>query len=205
MENNEHNKQCKNPKMEELNLVKYFKVAALKLGKFLVKIGESNLNDEYKNGNLSDTPPFVAPVTSVNNTGIQTVGKESDLDKESDTDECRTGSHSMENISGYKLIHKTIDLINYYDRCAENSGDDIPHAIYNDASNKIIENLILSGCSAINPKENEKYNFIYHTTRPITISSDKIIQRTVRLGVMMDDKVLIKAVVELKEQYNEIL
>lgn len=207
MENNEHNKQSNNSKPKELHIIKrYLKTSILRIGNFLVKIGETDSNDENRCSDGSCNTPFdYHTIPNEYKSGIQTVGKDSDFEKDSPSceslakeDSNDSLSHSIENVSGYKLLHKTAELINYYDMCAENSADDVSRALYNDASNKIIENLILSGCSAINPQENEKYDFIYHTSRPIITSTERLILITKRLGVMIGDEVLIKAIVELK-------
>lgn len=207
MENNEHNKQSNNSKPKEFHIIKrYLKTSILRIGNFLVKIGETDFNDENRCSDGSYDTSFVYnPVPNECKSGIQTVGKDSDFEKETPSCESLTRednndslSHSIENVSGYKLLHKTAELINYYDMCAENSADDVSRALYNDASNKIIENLILSGCSAINPQEDEKFDFIYHTTRPIITSTERLILITKRLGVKVGDEVLIKAIVELK-------
>lgn len=191
---NEQQNGISDKQKNEPAISKILRTIALKVGSILIKLGDLDPTNEYKNDFSTDMSPIVN-TTIVKNEGIHTIGHESDVDKDFTTDNS-TNNHGQ--ISAYILVHKAKDLINDYDRCAEDSENDTLRALYNDASNKIIENLILSGCTAINPEENDLYDFAYHITRPIMISTDRLIQRTVRLGVMIGDEVLIKAIVELK-------
>ena len=123
----------------------------------------------------------------------------SEVTTDKDDTEIRQGEKKADEIvSGYKLVHKAVELIKEYDRCSDEALNDTAKILYNDAANKMIENLILSGCTPVNPQENESFDFSYHTTKPVSFPIDKKIKETIRLGIAIGDEVLIKAIVELK-------
>ena len=101
-------------------------------------------------------------------------------------------------LSSIKLVHNAANLINEYDRQATEAEDNGFRTLYNDAANRLIENLILAGCSGINPQEDEPFDFNRHATRPFSLPSNQLIKKTIRLGVALNDEVLVKAIVELK-------
>lgn len=101
-------------------------------------------------------------------------------------------------LSSVKLVHNAANLINEYDRQATEAEDNGFRTLYNDAANRLIENLILAGCSGINPQEDEPFDFNRHATRPFSLPSNQLIKKTIRLGVALNDEVLVKAIVELK-------
>lgn len=101
-------------------------------------------------------------------------------------------------LSSIKLVHNAANLINEYDRQATEAEDNGFRTLYNDAANRLIENLILAGCTGINPQEDETFDFNRHATRPFSIPSNRLIKKTIRLGVALNDEVLVKAIVELK-------
>ena len=101
-------------------------------------------------------------------------------------------------LSSIKLVHNAANLINEYDRQATEAEDNGFRTLYNDAANRLIENLILAGCTGINPQEDEPFDFNRHATRPFSLPSNQLIKKTIRLGVALNDEVLVKAIVELK-------
>ena len=101
-------------------------------------------------------------------------------------------------LSSIKLVHNAANLINEYDRQATEAEDNSFRTLYNDAANRLIENLILAGCTGINPQEDETFDFNRHATRPFSLPSNQLIKKTIRLGVALNDEVLVKAIVELK-------
>lgn len=101
-------------------------------------------------------------------------------------------------LSSVKLVHNAANLINEYDRQATDAEDNGFRTLYNDAANRLIENLILAGCTGINPQEDETFDFNRHATRPFSLPSNQLIKKTIRLGVALNDEVLVKAIVELK-------
>ena len=101
-------------------------------------------------------------------------------------------------LSSIKLVHNAANLINEYDRQATEAEDNGFRTLYNDAANRLIENLILAGCTGINPQEDETFDFNRHATRPFSLPSNQLIKKTIRLGVALNDEVLVKAIVELK-------
>ena len=101
-------------------------------------------------------------------------------------------------LSSIKLVHNAANLINEYDRQATEAEDNSFRTLYNDAANRLIENLILAGCTGINPQEQESFDFNRHATRPFSLPSNQLIKKTIRLGVALNDEVLVKAIVELK-------
>lgn len=101
-------------------------------------------------------------------------------------------------LSSIKLVHNAANLINEYDRKATEAEDNGLRTLYNDAANRLIENLILAGCTGINPQEDEPFDFNRHATRPFSLPSNQLIKKTIRLGVALNDEVLVKAIVELK-------
>lgn len=101
-------------------------------------------------------------------------------------------------LSSIKLVHNAANLINEYDRQATEAEDNGFRTLYNDAANRLIENLILAGCTGINPQEDELFDFNRHATRPFSLPSNQLIKKTIRLGVALNDEVLVKAIVELK-------
>lgn len=101
-------------------------------------------------------------------------------------------------LSSIKLVHNAANLINEYDRQATEAEDNSFRTLYNDAANRLIENLILAGCTGINPQEDEPFDFNRHATRPFSLPNNQLIKKTIRLGVALNDEVLVKAIVELK-------
>ena len=101
-------------------------------------------------------------------------------------------------LSSIKLVHNAANLINEYDRQATEAEDNGFRTLYNDAANRLIENLVLAGCTSINPQEDETFDFNRHATRPFSLPNNQLIKKTIRLGVALNDEVLVKAIVELK-------
>ena len=101
-------------------------------------------------------------------------------------------------LSSIKLVRNAANLINEYDRQATEAEDNVFRTLYNDAANRLIENLILAGCTGINPQEDDLFDFNRHATRPFSLPSNQLIKKTIRLGVALNDEVLVKAIVELK-------
>ena len=101
-------------------------------------------------------------------------------------------------LSSIKLVRNAANLINEYDRQATEAEDNGFRTLYNDAANRLIENLILAGCTGINPQEDDLFDFNRHATRPFSLPSNQLIKKTIRLGVILNDEVLVKAIVELK-------
>lgn len=109
------------------------------------------------------------------------------------------------NLSADKLADYTVNLIFELDRRGSEAEEQTKY-VYEDLSYKLIENLILSGCRPINPQEGEIFESEYHMTVPFSFPPDKSqIQATTRLGIMLGERVLLKAIVELKETNHEIL
>ncbi len=103
---------------------------------------------------------------------------------------------SNENYSSF--VKKTLDIIRECDRTAAESSDNTVKSLNNDFANKLIENLILSGLTAINPSEGAQFDNACHTTRPFSIVREGVIDSTVRLGIRRNDEILIKAIVTIK-------
>lgn len=101
-------------------------------------------------------------------------------------------------LSSIKLVRNAANLINEYDRLAVEAENDSIRMLYNDAATRLIENLIMSGCTSINPQEDDPFDFNRHATRPFSLPNNKLIKNTLRLGVGLNEEVLIKAIVELK-------
>lgn len=101
-------------------------------------------------------------------------------------------------LSSIKLVRNAANLINEYDRQATEAEDNGFRTLYNDAANRLIENLILAGCTGIYPQEDDLFDFNRHATRPFSLPCNQLIKKTIRLGVALNDEVLVKAIVELK-------
>ncbi len=137
----------------------------------------------------------VVDVNTISNTQqpqLTPVGKEEDIDK--DVIETVKSSHNEG-----RLVKETAKLIRECDKYASESEDGLIKSLYEDFANKLIENLILSGCEAINPKEGDSYNYIYHLPNPFSMLDEALIDSTIRLGVQANNgEVLVRAIVKLK-------
>lgn len=200
MNNNFNNKHQETPRTMMKQLEAFLKKQMVKLGNVLVKLGKD------------ESPQYLQETSAVSaDTGIvvggcselQPVGNDNDLREKSDNipsyDVPSMSSTNVDpSISGKKFVRNASDLIKEYDRHAAETNDKGIRLLYSDAATKMIENLILSGCTCINPQENEPFDFNRHVSHPFSLSTDKQIEKTLRLGVALGDEVLIKAIVKLK-------
>lgn len=139
-----------------------------------------------------------------NNDNLDKVEDEANIDEQQNDSQFKKGTEPVQtDISAldYKLARNTARLIGEYDRLAADFTDEVRKIMYNDAATKLVENLILSGCTGINPQEDEPFDFKRHISQPFSLAIDQPIKRTLRLGAALGDEVLVKAIVELK--YNE--
>ena len=96
-----------------------------------------------------------------------------------------------------KLLATTIDTIKYYDQIAEQVQNQDAKTLLNDVCAKLIENLILSGCTPIN-KPTGKYDMMKHKIIPFQIVPEgTVYTNLVRPGIEYDGEVKILAIVEI--------
>lgn len=157
-------------------------------------VGDSNYPDKVNK--LNDSP--------IETSNEENAEKEINDDAESDgiSSVAEVGDFPAidvdSSLSSIKLVRNAANLINEYDRQATEAEDNVFRTLYNDAANRLIENLILAGCTGINPQEDDLFDFNRHATRPFSLPSNQLIKKTIRLGVALNDEVLVKAIVELK-------
>lgn len=107
---------------------------------------------------------------------------------------------SQNNASGAnfdKLLANTIDMIKYYDQVAEQIQNQDIRTMLDDVCRKLIENLILSGCTPID-EPTGIYNMIKHKVKPFQIVPEgTYYTKLIRPGVEYNGEVKILAIVEL--------
>lgn len=90
-----------------------------------------------------------------------------------------------------------VDLIEELDQLSNNSNDDNITAIIDFCQNRIIEILLSNGCKGIN--EIEVFDPTLHVSFPFAVVPCGVkIKSYIRIGVMFDKKVLLKAKVKLE-------
>ncbi len=204
MENPTH---TENPQIERSENARQESSASLwhkllvSFGSTLVKVGNtllSKMGEDEQQATLPYTnvdPVYVRD--SGTSSSLHPVGHE-DSPASAPKDDPAPEPKEESSLSGKELLKRSVELINLFDRQASETEDESLSQTYKDAASQIIENLILSGCTCINPQEDESFNFDCHTTNPISFPSDQCVKRTVRLGVALNDRILVKAIVELK-------
>lgn len=167
-------------------------------GEFLLKISQDDYENpspapkvEPESQDIGDNPTSSDP--------LHGVGKNDDI---KDINLPQTPLQDQDrNVSTEKLIKEIVQTIEIYDNQAAKVSDEAQKNIYNEAANILIEKLILAGCVPINPKENDKFDFAIHRTNIFSpFNNNRYIKRTVRIGVLQNDTIHIKAIVELKEE-----
>lgn len=196
--NKEQHEECKISIVD--TAIKFVKSWASKFGNALVKFGEGD--PTMPPSPVTGTPyPVINTNTPCSDmeVGIQPVGRKDDLIDKNPIDDISEQQDTKKKIASlYKFVDNSAKLINEYDRYANEVQDENIKILYRDSANKIIENMILSGCTSINPQEDEPFDFSYHTTEPVSVPENKRIKETIRLGVVFDSKVQVKAIVILK-------
>lgn len=96
-----------------------------------------------------------------------------------------------------KLLSLTVDNIKYYDRMADQVTDPDVKGCLEDFCRKLIESLILSGCTAIDVEEGT-FDMTRHRVVPFQMVEDGTpYHKLVRAGVEWDGEVKVMAIVEL--------
>lgn len=96
-----------------------------------------------------------------------------------------------------KLLSKTIDTIKYYDQLAAQIANPDVKACLDDFNRKLIENLILSGCTPIDTSEGV-FDMTRHRVVPFQMVEDGTpFHNLVRTGVEWNGEVKVMAIVEL--------
>lgn len=185
------NMENNNKKKEKETLKALWLKFMLDCARLLIKIGNSiieKMGDDETVGSTHDASFFYEyNVTDIDGQAkLEAVGEDVKIESE------------VTSLSSKKLVRNVANLINEYDRLASEAEEENFRIFYNDTAVKLIENLILAGCISVNPQEDELFDFNRHATRPFSLPTNQYIKRTTRLGVALDDEVLIKAIVELK-------
>lgn len=174
-------------------------------GKTLVKVGNTLLakmgeDEQQAPSPIAEVVPVYQPDIPDQAPALHPVGTDDDPapTPNPENSPAPTPPEEEPSLSSHELLKRSVELINQFDRQASETEVESLSQTYKDAASQIIENLILSGCTSINPQENEPFNFDCHTTNPISFPSDQCVKRTVRLGVALNDRILVKAIVELK-------
>lgn len=96
-----------------------------------------------------------------------------------------------------KLLATTIDTIKYYDQIAEQMQNQDAKTLLNDVCTKLIENLVLSGCTPIN-EPTGIFDMMKHKVVPFQIVPEgTIYTNLIRPGIEYDGEVKILAIVKL--------
>ena len=96
-----------------------------------------------------------------------------------------------------KLLATTIETIKYYDQIAEQVQNQDAKTLLNDVCAKLIENLVMSGCTPIN-EPTGIFDMTKHKTTPFQIvPEDTTYTNLVRPGIEYNGEVKILAIVEL--------
>lgn len=97
-----------------------------------------------------------------------------------------------------RIIHALTELIEELDSIYKQSDDANVHTTIEFCQNRIIEVLVANGCSIV--EEITSFNPTHHVTRPFSIIKNGTkIQAYLRNGVIYQEKVLLKAIVKIKE------
>lgn len=167
-------------------------------GRQLIKTGASilaKLGEDKTQGDTYEAVVLAAYPEMAKSNGQAELHPEGDEAKLNDTSSKPDVETSL---SSKGVVCNTANLINEYDRLAAETVEENFRALYDETATKLIENLILAGCTSINPQEDEPFDFNRHATRPFSFPTNKYVKNTLRLGVAFNDEVLIKAIVELK-------
>lgn len=108
-------------------------------------------------------------------------------------------------VSGEKVLKKTVELIEAYDRDIASVNDEMAKNLYTDIATRLVDSLIAAGCEPICPQAGEPFDIIQHTTIPFSMPDSSIIKQTLRMGVRLNGVVYVKAIVQLEEEQDEIL
>lgn len=96
-----------------------------------------------------------------------------------------------------KLLATTVDTIKYYDQIAEQVQNQDAKTLLNDVCAKLIENLVMSGCTPIN-EPTGIFDMTKHKTASFQIvPEDTTYTNLVRPGIEYNGEVKILAIVEL--------
>ena len=132
---------------------------------------------------------------------IQTIGHEMNAKKEY----LETGAKVEGGVPQYdphekhfeKLLSQTVDCIKYYDQLALQIEESDLKSCLEDFCRKLIENLILSGCTPIDTSEGV-FDMTRHRVVPFQMVEDGTpYHKLVRAGVEWDGEVKVMAIVEL--------
>lgn len=95
-----------------------------------------------------------------------------------------------------KLAEQVASLVKHYDTMADKLADDNMKALLADMSNHLINTLVLGGCDPI--ADDVEFDMLRHIPTPFTIVEQGTpIQSTVRIGVKLNGKVLLPAIVTI--------
>lgn len=204
------NERPENPRQKKSK--NWWHKAVVICGRTLVKAGNTLLakmgeDEQQAPSPIAEVVPVYQPAVSDQAPALHPVGPDHDPAPAPNPENSPAPAPPEEepSLSSHELLKRSVELINQFDRAACETEDENRSQAYRDASSQLIENLILSGCTSINPQEDEPFNFDCHTTNPISFPIDQCVKRTVRLGVALDDRILVKAVVEIKEQEHDVL
>lgn len=113
-------------------------------------------------------------------------------ENEENADEPTEGDKRFE-----KLLSNTLDTIKYYDQLAAQVENPELRSCLEDFCRKLIENLILSGCTAIDAQEGA-FDMTRHRVVPFQMVEDGTpFHKLVRAGVEWNGEVKVMAIVEL--------
>lgn len=158
---------------------------------------EDIFHNEIKSKNIISE---VLDSAVLNKPDADSVGPENTQVKQvanSETAHNEQSTKAEQDIDVDKLVSLTIDSIHYFDKlCSQMPNDDLK-AILDEVSRNLIENLVMSGCTAIN-EEPGLFNLARHQLIPFQIVTDGTQYQTIkRAGIEYKGEVKLLAIVEL--------
>lgn len=170
-------------------------------GSYLCKLGEEPV-DEYKS--VSGNFDMGLIPNGDKSSGIHAVGSVEPFGENEEVDDV-SSVKVTDAVSGEKVLKKTVELIEAYDRDIASVNDEMAKNLYTDIATRLVDSLIAAGCEPICPQNGEPFDFIQHTTIPFSMPDSSKIKQTLRMGVRLNGVVYVKAIVQLEEEQNEIL
>ena len=165
----------------------------------------ADLSEQIEEETSSQTAEHGGPVTEEDTLSVigeikfptSTVSGSSEESRQEDSGKEANPNAAESGKQFEKLLSNTVSTIKYYDAMAAQVEQSDVKMVLEDVSRKLIENLILSGCTPIDSQEGE-FDMTRHRVIPFQMVADGTPYRSlVRAGVEWDGEVRVLAIVSL--------